>query len=409
MIPGNAFTPIPVLGTFLYLEDLPYDPLTQTVMGGIALNDPSMGRLYRPWTVSYMPPGTIVGPVDPFFSDVSSLLHLDGSFIDVKNNTWTSVGSAGISSSVYKFGGGSVYVSGPSSYVQGPGGLLSPGVGDFTVECWLNPTLDGNFAPIVNNVPVNGQGIIFQVNNDGTLESKLYSGGSEQNTVSSSGVIVANVWQHVAWSRANGYLRVFVNGIQVAGQVNPANINSGNPMHLGGTAFGCNSASMYIDDFRITPGVARYTANFAPPSAEFPDQGAPTGLIKVNPVTNSVVFTLAATGVTSVSLAFDNNMGLVIAWTTSTGANLYYYDTPTSSYVTRNFPGITSCRVCVDDPREFYTSNSDVIFGYTIGGNLCYRQQRDRYNVEYIIQPTTRPLIKMGPSSENRLQFDMYG
>ena len=188
MIPGNAFTPTPVLGTFLYLGELPYVPLTQHVMGGIALNDPSKGRLYQPWTVTY---------------DGSSIL--------------------------------------------------------------------------------------------------------------------------------------------------------------------------------------------------------------VNPASDPVVFTLPAAGVTSVSLAFDNNMGLVIAWTTSTGANLYYYDTPTSSYVTRNFPGIISCRVCVDDPREFYTGNSDVIFGYTIGGNLCYRQQRDRYNVEYVIKTTTKPLIKMGPSSENRLQFDMYG
>jgi hypothetical protein len=133
------------------------------------------------------------------------------------------------------------------------------------------------------------------------------------------------------------------------------------------------------------------------------------GLIQVRPENNAVVFTLPATDVQTVSLAFDANMSLVIAWQTSTDANIYYYDTITASYITRNFPGVISCRVCVDDPLEFYTAQSDVIFGYTLSGNLNYRQQRDRYDIEYLIKPTSKYLIKMGPSSVNRLQFELFG
>jgi hypothetical protein len=132
-----------------------------------------------------------------------------------------------------------------------------------------------------------------------------------------------------------------------------------------------------------------------------------TGLIQVQPSDGSVVFTMTASEVLTISLAFDANMAPVIAWTTPTDANLYYYDTLTSTYITRVFSGITSCRVCVDDPLKFYTSQSDVIFGYTINGNLCYRQQRDRYNIEYIIQPITGSLTKLAPSSVNRLQFEL--
>ena len=139
-----------------------------------------------------------------------------------------------------------------------------------------------------------------------------------------------------------------------------------------------------------------------------PDLLAPTtGLIEVQPSDGNVVFTITASDVLTVSLAFDANMAPVIAWTTPDDANLYYYDTLTSTYITRVFPGVTSCRVCVDDPLKFYTSQSDVIFGYTINGNLCYRQQRDRYNTEYIIQPMTGSLTKLGMSSINRLQFEI--
>ena len=131
--------------------------------------------------------------------------------------------------------------------------------------------------------------------------------------------------------------------------------------------------------------------------------------IQVQPAGGFNALSIPVPGVTSVSLAFDANMAPVIAWTTSTGASLYYFDTSTQVYITRTFPGVTSCRVCVDDPVDFYIGPSDVIFGYTLNGNLCYRQQRDIYNIEYIIIPTTKLLIKMGPATTNRLQFEIDG
>jgi hypothetical protein len=129
--------------------------------------------------------------------------------------------------------------------------------------------------------------------------------------------------------------------------------------------------------------------------------------INVKPSDGPVAFSLTASPVTSVSLAFDNNMGLVIAWTTGTGANLYYFDTLTSQYITRNFSGISSCRVCVDDARDFYQASSDVMFSYTLSGNLYWRQQRDRYDIQYLIGATTKMLIRAAPNIGNRLQFEL--
>lgn len=129
--------------------------------------------------------------------------------------------------------------------------------------------------------------------------------------------------------------------------------------------------------------------------------------INVKTESGPVVFSLAQADVQTVSLAFDNNMGLVIAWTTTGGAKLYYYDSLTSQYIIRDFPGIESCRVCVDDARDFYTASSDVIFSYTLGGNLYWRQQRDRYDIQYLIGATAKTLIRAAPNVGNRLQFEL--
>jgi hypothetical protein len=135
----------------------------------------------------------------------------------------------------------------------------------------------------------------------------------------------------------------------------------------------------------------------------------PSGIV-VKPVNGEVAFTLTGINVseiTTVSLAFDNNMGLVIAYTVPAGAHLYYFNSLTNQYVNRFFTGVISCRVCVDDAREFYSSASDVIFAYTLSGNLYYRQQRDRYDTERLVGATPNKLIKLGQSFVNRLQAEL--
>lgn len=130
------------------------------------------------------------------------------------------------------------------------------------------------------------------------------------------------------------------------------------------------------------------------------------GNVTVQPSNAGVAFSMPAPGAQSVALAFDNNMGIVLAWQTASGSNLYYFDTTTAAYTTRTFPGTTSCRVCVDDAREFYAPSSDVIFAYTKNNVLYWRQQRDRYDIERVVGSTTKRLIRMGLSQTNRLQFE---
>lgn len=132
------------------------------------------------------------------------------------------------------------------------------------------------------------------------------------------------------------------------------------------------------------------------------------GSIKVANEAGVVGFTMAVANVLTVSLAFDNNMAVAIAYTTPVGAHLYYFNAVSSTFTTLTVPGADSARVCVDDPRRFNNAASDVIFAYTLDSNLYYRIQRERYVTERLIGTSNGlQLLRAGPTSLNRLQFKL--
>jgi hypothetical protein len=75
-----------------------------------------------------------------------------------------------------------------------------------------------------------------------------------------------NTWNHIAVSRYGSTIRAFINGIQVFSGTNTVSYVAG-PIQVGGSAFGTITA--YINDLRITRGIARYTSNFTPPTTAF--------------------------------------------------------------------------------------------------------------------------------------------
>jgi hypothetical protein len=82
------------------------------------------------------------------------------------------------------------------------------------------------------------------------------------------------VWQHVAFTRNGGTLRLFLNG-QIVQQVNgySGTLNTiTNFLHVGSGVNGDSKMNGYMDEVRITRGVARYTASFTPPQQPLPRQ-----------------------------------------------------------------------------------------------------------------------------------------
>lgn len=128
-------------------------------------------------------------------------------------------------------------------------------------------------------------------------------------------------------------------------------------------------------------------------------------VVDADGITPFIVVT--GSSITEVSISFDSNMQIVVAYTDNNVAKLYWYDTLTAGYVTTEYPGAKNPRVSLDDKRDVQSDNRDVIFAYIRSGGLYFRMQRDRYEVEYLLNSSVTGLfLKFGMNNKLRLQFE---
>lgn len=114
--------------------------------------------------------------------------------------------------------------------------------------------------------------------------------------------------------------------------------------------------------------------------------------------------------VKQVALAFDQNMRPVYAWQTTTYSRLVWFDAQSGGQVATDFPDVTYPCLTLDDKRPESSATSDVIFAYIRDNRLCYRQQRDRYQVERVLAsvPPGASLQRIGLTTNGRLQFNLF-
>ena len=222
---------------------------------------------------------------DPNFANVSLLLHGEGSngSTDITDsssfaNVITASGNAAISTAQSKFGGSSIYFDGSGDFVTSPtsANLNIFTSGDFTLECWVYANSFTTSPYIVSTTrgasPWYGR-CALQITSSGTINFyTVGDSGSGAVVSSTSSAISTGAWNHIAVSRSGSTTRIFVNGVVgFTGAIGTTSTLS-QRLELGAAAFNnSNYFSGYIDDLRITKGVARYTANFTPPTAAFPD------------------------------------------------------------------------------------------------------------------------------------------
>jgi len=112
-----------------------------------------------------------------------------------------------------------------------------------------------------------------------------------------------------------------------------------------------------------------------------------------------------------VDLAFDNNMNPVICYRQLEVVKLSWFDPQTSVRITTEYPMAHVGCVTLDDKRPGFTSTNDVLFIYARDEGIYYRQQRDRYGVEYYLGPVPPEFVNVVPAycEEDYCEVDYTG
>ena len=199
-------------------------------------------------------------------------------FDNAMMNDLETVGNAQISTSVKKYGTGSLSFDGTGDYLTTPNSPnLNFGSGDFTIELWLYSTVGTSNESVVNKGYNNAGNLSYLLFLDAnTLGFFASSNGTSFDIASniSMGTATQNTWVHFAASRSGSSIRLFRNGTLINTVTSSATIYTGTTnLYIGSSDSGGLNFNGYIDDLRITKGYARYTATFTPPTAALSDTG----------------------------------------------------------------------------------------------------------------------------------------
>ena len=232
--------------------------------------------------------GSTVG--DLYFSKVTALLPFDGingatSTTDSSNSnhTVTFGGDAEISTAQSKFGGSSLSLDGNGDYVDLPQSTNQLVSEDFTIEFWfrINSGAGSETVGLFGSYYTvgGGRGMIMASHPSypSVYFQWMYGSGSGTDwaylnkTQGTRTSLSNNTWYHVAVTRSGNTWRLFLNGTQEDSITQSSQVtDSGSTTRIGNygpSATASDALDGYIDDFRITKGLARYTSNFTPPTS----------------------------------------------------------------------------------------------------------------------------------------------
>jgi hypothetical protein len=196
-----------------------------------------------------------------------------GIFDNSSRNFIETVGDAKIRTDIKKYGTGSMYFDGTGDYLKGiVDNTFNFGTGDFTIECWVNVTNYSSERAIFYKYVSWATNADFALRIDGSTGLvRFLAGDNTPISITSNSAISTGTWVHIAVTRASGVTKLFVNGTQQTsthtGSVSIPNDSTN--LAIGADLSGSSPFLGYIDDIRITRNVARYTANFTPPTSTF--------------------------------------------------------------------------------------------------------------------------------------------
>ena len=211
------------------------------------------------YTAAFTPPTSALAKID----GTTLLLNTEPNIYGAADGEWpiTLAGNAQTWTAETKNASNSIYFDGTDDavYVSHQEGLDLPG--DFTVEAWIHPlTLSGN-RMLFDTYTSGGSGSwqLYWRSIGTSLAWYDTSAGSVISQDTDGSRISTDQWYHVAATRNNDTLELWVDGVRVDADNYSTDLSHSNDLSLGlQKATSTNDFHGYMEDARITKGLSRY-------------------------------------------------------------------------------------------------------------------------------------------------------
>lgn len=206
---------------------------------------------------------------DPYWNSTVLAMRMDATpFTDMKGNVVTNTSGVALGT-----GSSSVYGNGAAYFPPGGGRHLSVpssdafdmGSEDFTIECFVrrDVALGGTIVAKTGVYWSSNHSFVFVISTTGALIAHVSTTGTSNavSLTSNAGVVPEQTWTHVAMVRSGNTLMVCANGVVVASAAFSQPVfKSSTPLTIGALGDETPSSFLtgYIDELRITKGIARY-------------------------------------------------------------------------------------------------------------------------------------------------------
>ena len=211
------------------------------------------------------------------------MLHCDGvdastTFTDEIGKTVTANGNAQIDTAQSKFGGASGLFDGIGDYLSlADSDDWNFGSGNFTIDTWVrfNTQIAGANNDFVGQRDAGtnqrGWNVSFYPDAD-QLRFRYSTDGISDTLLSVTWDALSAVWYHIAVVRSGNNLYFFVDGTQVGATQDLTGVtifNSTASLFIGRFGDSTDYFDGWLDELRISKGIARWTANFTPPTVAY--------------------------------------------------------------------------------------------------------------------------------------------
>lgn len=177
----------------------------------------------------------------------------------------------------YNRKGGLYSLKGNGRVIHNVSNNATLGSGAFTLEGWCyctDNTVQSTIWDWRGTSTANVQPLIYLNGTAPNVGHLTYNrGGGGGDLIIDAAALTTNTWHHFALCRDSGTIYLYKDGVSVGNKADATNFTAANTIRIGMNTPGTFPWRGFLDEFRATPGVARYPGGttFTVPAVPFPD------------------------------------------------------------------------------------------------------------------------------------------